>query len=383
MGVNDVLVHGAEPLYFLDYIGVARARSRARSSASSRGVAEGCRQAGCALVGGETAELPGPATRRASTTWPASPSASSSARAIIDGAAVAPGRRRARARLLRAALQRLQPGPADRLRRAEARRSTRRCPAPAASVADGAAGADADLRGASVLPVRERGARDGARHRRRPHRQPAARAAGGVPRALIRRRAWSRRRRCSRTLQRGRARRATPRCSARSTWGSATCWSCRRPTRRRRSIAALTAAGERVHAHRRDRRGRARRGAGDRVAPARGPSGRRACPSASWSPAAARISRRSSTPCARPDYPAAGRRWSSPTASARPPWSARGRPGVEALLVNPKDFGDRESFDAGLVRELTRAPGRARVPCRLHADPVARRLRARLRRAAR
>jgi phosphoribosylformylglycinamidine cyclo-ligase len=57
MGVNDVLVHGAEPLYFLDYIGAARV-DPARIERVVAGVAEGCRRAGCALVGGETAELP-------------------------------------------------------------------------------------------------------------------------------------------------------------------------------------------------------------------------------------------------------------------------------------------------------------------------------------
>jgi phosphoribosylformylglycinamidine cyclo-ligase len=57
MGVNDVIAHGAEPLYFLDYIGMSRLEP-ARVEAIVRGVAEGCRQAGCALIGGETAELP-------------------------------------------------------------------------------------------------------------------------------------------------------------------------------------------------------------------------------------------------------------------------------------------------------------------------------------
>ena len=57
MGVNDVLAHGAEPLYFLDYIGTARL-DPARIETLVRGVAEGCCQAGCALIGGETAELP-------------------------------------------------------------------------------------------------------------------------------------------------------------------------------------------------------------------------------------------------------------------------------------------------------------------------------------
>jgi phosphoribosylformylglycinamidine cyclo-ligase len=57
MSVNDLLVHGAEPLVFLDYIGIARV-DPARVAAIVRGVAAGCREAGCALVGGEIAELP-------------------------------------------------------------------------------------------------------------------------------------------------------------------------------------------------------------------------------------------------------------------------------------------------------------------------------------
>jgi phosphoribosylformylglycinamidine cyclo-ligase len=57
MAVNDVLVHGAEPLYFLDYIGTSHV-DPARIEAIVSGVVAGCRAAGCALIGGETAELP-------------------------------------------------------------------------------------------------------------------------------------------------------------------------------------------------------------------------------------------------------------------------------------------------------------------------------------
>jgi thiamine monophosphate kinase len=169
MGVNDILVPGAEPLYFLDYISVGRL-DPGQIEAIVGGIAEGCRQAGLRLVGGEMAEHPDSLPPGEYDLAGFAVGIAERQR-LIDGSKIRPGDVVPGPGLVGSALQRLQPGTAHRVRRDEAPRD--RYPAGNRTTRGGrAAHSDAHLRPIDSDPTGNgRGEGHGARDRGR--RSPA------------------------------------------------------------------------------------------------------------------------------------------------------------------------------------------------------------------
>ncbi len=145
MVVDDLVACGAEPLFLLDYIACGEVVPE-RVAEIASGIADGCRTAGCALLGGETAEHPG-VMRANEYDMPGPGSAWSRVTRSSDRDRVAPGRRGHRDGLVRAALQRVLAGTARTARdRPDAPGQRRRGLRQAAHPRRGAADPDPHLR---------------------------------------------------------------------------------------------------------------------------------------------------------------------------------------------------------------------------------------------
>ena len=185
MVVDDLVACGAEPLFLLDYIACGEVVPD-KVAEIGAGIADGCRYAGCALLGGETAEHPG-------VLRPDEYDVSATGVGVVEeseilGRGAGRGRRRGdRDALLRPALQRLLAGPARAARRRpDAARHGGRRLRPAAHPRRGAAHPDQDLR--QGLPGPDRGDRASGRSRTSPAAASRATWSGSCPSTSTR---WS------------------------------------------------------------------------------------------------------------------------------------------------------------------------------------------------
>ncbi len=191
MVVDDLVVVGAEPLFLTDYIATGKVVPE-KIAAIVGGIAEGCVQAGCALVGGETAEHPGVMARRRlrhlrhrrrrrrTPTRCSAPSGCAPATSLIAHGLVRPALQRLLAGAARAARAGRPGARRDRRRSAAARWATS-CSTPTRIYALDCLALAADVRRARLRP----------HHRRRAGRQPGAGAARRASRAVVDRATWA------------------------------------------------------------------------------------------------------------------------------------------------------------------------------------------------